>query len=449
MAATMVWEQVQEEAVRHLQALLRINTVNPPGNETAAAHYLAQVLQREGIAADVIESAPGRGNLVARIRGNGNARPLLLMAHSDVVSVEPAYWMHDPFGGEVLDGWIWGRGAVDTKGLVACELMVMLLVQRLGLQLDRDLIFAVFADEEAGGRYGAAWMWQNRRELIDAEYAINEGGGTRLSLAGHHFYLCQTGEKGATRLRLIARGQPGHASVPIPDTAMERAAQSIVTLVTHQFPTVLTPTVQTMLRAIGDVVGGNVAAVVEQAIQQPDWTMLQQLPLPEPEQRMLYAMTRNTAVPTIVHGGHRINVIPSEVTVDVDGRILPGEDPQSFVDAIQALVHPGVHVEALSMASGIEAPADTPLFATIREVMGEIDPGSHVVPYLVPGATDARHLPGVRVYGFMPMRDHPEEFDLAHAHNERISVDTIRFATKALFAIVTRFCHAYPEVHVA
>ena len=436
------WQQIRDEVTRHLQALIRFNTVNPPGNETQAAAYLASVLQREGIEAQIVESVPGRGNLVARIRGEGRARPLLLMAHSDVVSVEPEKWTHDPFGGEIVDGKVWGRGAVDTKCLVACELVVMLLVKRLGLTLDRDLIMATFADEEAGGRYGAGWMWQNRRELIDAEYAINEGGGAALGVGGHRFYLCQTGEKGGARMRLTARGEPGHASMPLPDTAMRRAAQAVVALTGHTFPTVMTRTVERMLRAIGQKVGGELERRIESVLQDPTWENLATLPLNEPERRMLYAMTRNTAVPTMIRGGHRINVIPSEVTVEVDGRVLPGQSPESFAAEIQALLGGLVEVELTGRSSALEADPASPLFDTIRAVMQELDPGSEVVPYLVPGGTDAKSLPGIKVYGFMPMRDHPEEFDLAHAHDERISISTLEFAVRALFEIVTRFCHA-------
>ncbi len=434
------WNAVREEVTRHLQALIRFETVNPPGNETPLAEYLAAVLRQEGIAADVVESAPGRGNLVARLRSAGKGHPLLLMAHSDVVSVEREKWTRDPFGGELVDGQVWGRGAVDTKGLVACELAVMLLLKRLDLPLERDVIFAVFADEEAGGQFGACWMWQHRRELIDAEFAINEGGGMALLLGGQRFYLCQTGEKGAARLRLIARGEPGHASMPIPNTAMQHAARAILTLSTHTFPTVLTPTVTRFLREVGQALGGSIRSQIEAALADPTWERLAALPLGPAERRLLYAMTRNTAVPTIVRGGHRINVIPSEVTVEVDGRILPGQDPEAFASDVQRLVGSNVEVQLTSRGRGIEADPDSPLFRTICETMAELDPGARVVPYLIPGGTDAKCLPGIKVYGFMPMRDHPEEFDLAHAHDERISVSTLEFATRALFEIVARFC---------
>lgn len=437
---TVAWESVRDEVTRHLQALIRLNTVNPPGNETQVAEYLAAAVRAEGIEAQVLESAPGRGNFVARIPGTGNGRPLLLMAHSDVVSVEPEKWTHDPFGAEIVDGQVWGRGAVDTKNLVACELMVMLLVARQGLTLDRDLIMATFADEEAGGRYGAGWMWEHHRDLIDAEFAINEGGGVRVEIGGKVFYLCQTGEKGSARMRLTARGAPGHASMPLPDTAMARAGRAVDVLTKHTFPTILTDTVRQMLSAIGSGIGGPTEQMVQQILANPSWEALSALPLSPAEQQMLYATTRNTAVPTIIQGGHRINVIPSEVMVDVDGRVLPGQDPELFADEVRALVGEHVEVELRSGRTGLEADPASPLFDTIRETMGALDPGAEVVPFLVGGGTDAKSLPGIKVYGFMPSRVNPEEFDLAHAHDERVSIANLEFGTRALYEIVTRYC---------
>lgn len=437
------WDSVREEVTGHLQRLIQFNTVNPPGNESLAANYLREIVEREGIDVHVLESAPGRGNFVARIPGTGNGRPLMLMAHSDVVSVEPEKWTHDPFSGDIANGQVWGRGAVDTKDLVACELMVMLLIKRAGLTLDRDLIMATFADEEAGGRYGAGWMWQNHRELIDAEVAINEGGGLAINVGGKRFYLCQTGEKGGARMRLTGRGAPGHASMPLPDTAMRRAGRAMVRLTEHTFPTILTQTVQQMLTAMGSALGGDGNERFQQILADPTWKNLSQLPFEENERLALYATTRNTAVPTIVHGGHRINVIPSEVTVDVDGRVLPGQDPEKFVEEVRELIGDDVNVEMTNGSTGLEADPSSPLFETISSTIAELDPGATVVPYLVAGGTDAKSIPGVKVYGFMPTRDNPEECALAHSHDERISISNLEFGTQALYEIVTRYCHAH------
>ena len=437
------WDAVRDEVTGHLQQLIRFNTVNPPGNEIQAAEYLLKVVQAEGIDARILESAPGRANFVARIPGAGNGRPLMLMAHSDVVSVEPDKWTHDPFGGEIVDGQVWGRGAVDTKDLVACELMVMLLIKRSGLALDRDLILTTFADEEAGGRYGADWMWQNHRDLIDAEVAINEGGGTAIVVDGKRFYLCQTGEKGGARMRLTGRAAPGHASMPLSDTAMRRAGRAVARLTDHTFPTIMTATVERMLLAMGASLGGVTEKQIQRILANPSWEALSELPIGESELRALYATTRNTAVPTIIHGGHRINVIPSEVIVDVDGRVLPGQDPAAFVAQVRELIGDDVDVEMINQGStGIEADPQSALFETISSTIAELDPGATVVPFLVAGGTDAKSIPGVKVYGFMPTRDHPEEMNYAHSHDERVSISNLEFGTQALFEIVTRYCHA-------
>lgn len=436
------WERVRDEVTEHLQNLIRFETVNPPGNESLVANYLREVVEREGVEGQVLEGTPGRGNFVARIKGSGNGRPILLMAHSDVVSVEADKWQHPPFSADIDGGMIWGRGAVDTKNLVASELMVMLLVKRLGLTLDRDLIMCTFADEEAGGRAGATWMWENHRDLIDAEVAINEGGGPATDVAGKRFYLCQTGEKGGARMRIVARAAPGHASVPRDDTAMLRMGRALTTLSQHQFPTIMTASVERMLNTFANSLQGEAGDLIESILADPTWENLSKLPISEFEKLSLRATTRNTAVPTIIHGGHRINVIPGEVVCDVDGRILPGQNPDDFRRQVRELLGPDVEIEGQGGGPGIEADPDSPLFDTIRSVMQELDPNCEVAPFLVSGGTDARCLPGIKVYGFNPGQYTEVELNGAHNHDERVSIENLAFATKALFEITTRYCSA-------
>jgi acetylornithine deacetylase/succinyl-diaminopimelate desuccinylase-like protein len=437
------WSSVRDEVTQHLQALIRFETVNPPGNESLVAGYLKEVVEKEGLQATIVEKTEGRGNFVTRIKGNGNGKPLLLMAHADVVSVEADKWTHPPFDAGIHDGMIWGRGAVDTKNLVASELMVMLLIARSGLTLDRDVIMCTFADEEAGGRDGADFMWEQHRDLIDAEVAINEGGGQAVDVLGKRFYMCQTGEKGGARMTLVASAPPGHASVPRDDTAMLRMGRALVKLSEHQFPTIITASVERMLLTMGESIGGDATALINEILSDPSWENLSKLPLGEVERLSLRATTRNTAVPTIIHGGHRINVIPGEITCDVDGRVLPGQDPAEFVQQVRDLVGDDVEVRARGNgSSGIEADPDSALFETIREVMGEIDPGSEVAPFLVSGGTDAKSIPGIKVYGFNPGKFSDVEMNGAHNHDERVSIDNLEFATRALFDITTRYCSA-------
>jgi acetylornithine deacetylase/succinyl-diaminopimelate desuccinylase-like protein len=434
LASTIDWRAVREEVTQHLQHLIRLETVNPPGNETLVATYLKEVLAREGLEGVIKEKSANRGNFVARITGSGNGRPLLLMGHSDVVSVEEDKWTQPPFGGVVEDNIVWGRGAMDMKNIVAQELMVMLLIARNGWMLDRDLIFATFADEEAGGRDGA--------DLIDAEFAINEGGGQATEIGGRRFYLAQTGEKGGARMRIIAQAEPGHASIPRDDTSMLRMGRALVTLSEHTFPTIMTASIERMLRSVGAALGEDANTQIEQVLADPSWENLRQLPIAEGMKPQLRAVTRNTAVPTIIHGGHRINVIPGEVICDVDGRILPGQQPQDFVAQVQELLGDEVIVEGLRGGSGIEADPESPLFDVMRETMSELDPGSEVIPFLTSGGTDAKSVPGIKVYGFVPGKFSTAEYDSMHNHDEHITIDNLEFGTRALFEIVTRYCSA-------
>ena len=438
------WDATRDEVTRHLQALLRINTVNPPGNETAAAEYLAGVAREAGIHHEIVEGTPGRGNFAARLAaGTPAGRPVMLLGHTDVVSVEPEQWTHDPFGGDLADDQIWGRGAVDMKNQVAANLMVMLLLKREGLSLGRDVTMVATADEEAGSIWGAKWLWDNRRDLVDAEYALNEAGGLPVEINGRRFYTVQAGEKGAARMRIVARAAPGHASVPRDDTAMARLGRALVRLHEFEPPTIITPPVALMLRTIGAAHGPELSERVEAILREPTWEALAALPLSDQQRLSLRATVRNTAVPTIVHGGHRINVIPSEVSVDVDGRILPGQDAAEWVRQVQAAVGDEVEVEPIGAgAGGVAADPVSPFFDAIAATMADEDPGSALLPYLVSGGTDARMLPGMKVYGFMPTRGAGDPMSLAHGHDERTSVEDLLFGTRCLYGVVRRFCGA-------
>jgi len=308
------------------------------------------------------------------------------------------------------------------------NLMVLLLLKREGLTLTRDVIMAAPADEEAGSVWGAQWLWENRRDLIDAEYGLNEGGGQLLQAVDRRFYMVQTGEKGGARMRLIARAAPGHASVPRDDTAIYRLGRALVRLHEHRFPTIVTPTVAQMLRQLAPVWGEEWPLEVEQMLAEPSWDELATLPLSEGELLSLRATTHNTVVPTIIHGGHRINVIPQE--------------PAEWVRQVQAAVGDEVTVELLNAgSSGIAADAASPFYDAIAATITELDPGAGVVPFLLSGGTDARKLRDIKIYGFMPSQGE-NPMALAHNHNERTSVGNLLFATRSLYTIVRRFCVA-------
>jgi acetylornithine deacetylase/succinyl-diaminopimelate desuccinylase-like protein len=448
IATTDIARTLQNAAVFHLQNLLRCDTQSPPGNERIAADYIKGALAEEGIDCTFVEAAPGRVSVVARMEAeNPTARPVLLMGHIDVVTVERDKWDRDPFGGELIDGFVWGRGAIDMKGQVAAELATFLQIKRSGIPLNRDLIFVAFADEEAGGAFGADYVWKHHQELIDAEFAINEGGGSPIEIANHLFYTCQVGEKGGTRLKMTVRGEPGHASVPQSNTAMEKLAEALHRLHAWEPPTQITASVRLMLEGIAGALGGPTGDSIRSLLEQgsPAWAELAKLPLPESEKAHFRAITRNTAVPTIIHGGRQINVIPSEVVVEIDGRILPGEEPEAFRVAVQEAVGEIAEITFLyeTQESGIEADPESAFFEAIKETMSALQPDAAVIPTLISGGTDAGLVPGVKVYGFFPTL--PTErialYDtLVHGHNERLHIDDLGFGTRFIYDLVVRFC---------
>lgn len=439
----MNWSVVREEAVGFLGDLIRINTVNPPGNEMGACHYLAQVLARDGIEATILEVAPGRGNLVARLRGNGRGAPLLLMAHLDVVPVEPARWKQDPFGGEIRDGFLYGRGALDTKDLVAMELAVFLWLKRNQAPLARDVILMANADEEAGGHYGAAWMAREHPDLIRAEYAINEGGGFGTHVLGKRIYTIQTGEKGTARFTLRAFGRPGHASIPQRDNAVLKLARGLELLGRANFPMHVSVTARNYIEGLANALGGHAAAGLRNLAEGKNGARsLEQLPLDEGMRGLLYAMLHNTATPTKLNAGSKINVIPSVAEAQVDARLVPGQTAETFLRELRAVLGEAYEIEFHQPTTrGIEADPRSPLYDTMVRVLKQHDPAAIVLPDLVVGATDARHITkmGTKVYGFCPMFDDAGEMERVHGDDERIRLTNVEFGTRVLYQVVSEF----------
>ncbi len=420
----------------HLQNLIRIDTTNPPGGETAACRYIADVLDRAGIEHRIYEPEPGRGSIVARLRGDGSARPLLLLSHLDVVPAEPEEWSRDPFGGELAEGEVWGRGALDCKGAVALWLTVLLRAKEEGLRLKRDIIFAATADEEAGGSLGVGWLVENHPEELDAEYCLNEGGGASMVLGGRTFFTYQTAEKGICWLRLRARGVGGHASVPHGENAVVRLAEAVARLGRSSLPVHLTETPERFLRGIAEGLGRDLdlSDPVRQA---------RALAGDEYQALTFLAMLRNTACPTVLRAGSKTNVIPSGAEADVDCRLLPGQGPEDVLREVREVLGAEVleHLELEVVRSGQPnwSSADTELAAVIGEVLEQKRPGSVLVPLLVPGATDARYLRsrGTTVYGFVPTLPDVDERSV-HGVNERISLASLAFGLEVGWEVVRR-----------
>ncbi len=439
------WNAAGQEAVAWLQTLIRFDTTNPPGNELPLVRHVAEALTAEGIVSRALASEPERGNLVARLEGDGSERPLLLLSHLDVVPAEPAKWTHPPFAGKVAEGHVWGRGAVDSKLTTAVDLQVLLLCKRLGLPLKRDLVLVAAADEEMGAVCGVQWLVEHHPEVFDAEYGINEGGGFALLIDGRPVYTCQVAEKGSAPMNLVARGRPGHSSVPHDDNAVFHLARALHTLGQQKMPHRVPASARAFFEGAAAAQERPEVANLLRTVLHPEGhpEALNRLPVNEATRLMFDAMVRNTCTPTMLEAGVKRNVIPSEATAMLSGRPLPGVDEATFVREVREIVGEGVDYEMEGMfAPGVEFEHETPLFEAIRASMARLDPEGAVVPYMVTGGTDARFLTGldIQVYGFIPMRYEPgmDFFDLCHAHDERVSVDNVRFAVQVLFDTVCR-----------
>jgi acetylornithine deacetylase/succinyl-diaminopimelate desuccinylase-like protein len=432
-------------AIELLRDLVRFDTTNPPGNELPAAMYLANRLQSEGLEPTVLEAAPGRGSVVARLRGAGTSGALLLMSHLDVVPAQPEEWDHPPFAAEIADGCIWGRGTVDTKQLTAMQAAVLITLHRQNVPLSRDIVFIATADEETGGRFGMQWLVGTHGHLLDCEYAINEGGGYGLQLGGRRVYLCQTGEKGVCWMRLTARGRPGHGSIPVEENAVAKLSSALASVTQARLPQHRTSTVQQMVRGVAASQPLPTSLLLPLILH--PWlepVLLEHVAERSELAPALRAALHNTISPTVLRAGESTNVIPSSATAEVDGRLIPGQQVDDLIREIRPYIGDEIEVEVIGRSVPYESDPDSPLFDLFRQVLQEHDPGCTLVPFLVPGATDGQFLAqrGVKVYGFSPARQEPNcpTLELAHAKNERVSLANMEFGTRVLYDVVRRFC---------
>ncbi len=461
----IAWQRAHEELVETLRALIRIPSVNPPdppGPETDAARYVAAALGDAGLRPEVVEPLPGRGSVVAHLRGDGSGgEPLLLLSHLDVVPAPPDGWTRDPFGADVADGYVWGRGAVDMKSMVALEVAVLRLLageaRAAGRDpssdpipgLRRDVLFAATADEEAGGRLGAGWLVEHRPETIRAAGALNECGGISFDLAGRRFYAIGVAERGYAVYRLTVRGTWGHGSMPREDNAAVRAAE-LVRRLAVQGPPRPTPVVRRLLEAVAAELPPSLAGLVR-AIGSPDGGESDRAieALCDPGYgRAIRAILRDTASPNVIRAGVKYNVIPGLAELEVDCRTLPGTDESAMREELRRRAGDDLwaHVEpeAILVAPAVEAPLDGELYPLLEATLREHDPDGIPVPVMVPFATDAKHTAklGVPTYGFSPLRLDPSEpfLERFHGTDERVSEDALRFGLLVLYDVVGRFC---------
>ncbi len=442
----MDWKAIEGEARLHFEALLRIDTTNPPGNEIVAARYLASVLERDGLPFEIVESEPTRASLVARLKGNGSKPPLLLNGHLDVVPADAEHWSHPPFEAVEADGCLWGRGAVDMKNMVTMSLMTLLLLSREKVELDRDVIFAAVADEEAGSHHGALHLVEKHPELVRAEYVLNEVGGHTLYMGERRYCPIQVSEKGICWFELVAQGRPGHGSMPHADNAVVRIARAIGDLARVRLPQHNTPIVEGFLRTIAQGAPFPQAHVMPLLLQPAlAGTLLDVLRRQNPDQAgFLDATLRNTVSPTMTEAGRKINVIPSTARAKFDGRVIPGQSIESFLAEVRRVIGDDVELNVLDRHDGTVFDAKTPLYDAICQTLARHDPDIVPVPYMIPGFTDsfAYARLGAVCYGFSPVRLGPDlNFArMYHGHDERIPVDGFHWGTRVLHDVVRDFC---------
>jgi acetylornithine deacetylase/succinyl-diaminopimelate desuccinylase-like protein len=442
------WDQEGKAVVELLRALLRFDTTNPPGNEAECVAFLADALRGAGVEPEVLSPAPGRANLVARLPGgDGDAAPLLLNGHLDVVAAEAGRWRHPPFAGEVHDGAIWGRGAVDMKQMVAMSVAVVGLLARLGVPLRRELKLATVADEEAGCALGSQWLVANHPDKVRAGHAVGEVGGATLYLGGRPFYPVQVAEKGIAWLRAVATGATGHGSIPRGDNAVVRLSAFLARVGRRRLPLHPSPEVRRMLEAMAGL-QGRAGRVALPLLLHPGWSnLVLRRGVRDPGvARLLSALLRNTVSPTVVHAGSKVNVIPGRAEAELDGRIAVGSSEAELLAELRALAGPGIELELLapSRPPTVTPPGDQ-LFDTLAAVVAEHHPGAVAVPTVTPGFTDAKfwsHL-GIACYGFTPIRLEPGDPDFAamfHGDDERVPVAGLQAGLRMLADAVARHC---------
>jgi acetylornithine deacetylase/succinyl-diaminopimelate desuccinylase-like protein len=458
------WERAHDELVATLRDLIRIPSVNPPdppGEELRVARHIAGILSEIGIVPNVVEPFPGRGSVLARLRGDGTGGdPLLLLSHLDVVPAPPEGWSHDPFGADVAEGYVWGRGAVDMKGTAAMELAVLRLLagqaRAAGRDpaddpipgLRRDVIFAATADEEAGGLEGMGWLVDHHPNWLRAAGALNECGGVSVTAGGSRLYPIQVAEKGFAVYRITVHGAGGHGSMPRPDNAVVLAAEVIRRLASPG-PMRLTPVMARFLDAAAATMAPPQRRVLRALAQDGAGAEASLDGVCDPTYaRALHALLRDTISPDVVRGGVKYNVIPGVAELFIDCRVLPGTSEAAIradiAERLGADLGPICDVELVIFGEPVESPSDSALYGLLEATIREHDPDGRPLPALAPFATDAKHTArlGIPTYGFSPLRLAEDErfLDRFHGVDERIGLAALRWGLPVLYDVVRRYC---------
>ena len=432
-------EAIQDRPVELLQRLLRFDTSNPPGNERECVDWIRGLLEDLGCEVRIVASEAERPNLIARLAGRGECPPLLLQGHVDVVAAR-GQWRHEPFAGELHDGYVWGRGALDMKGGVAMMLAAFMRAKASGTPPPGDVILCLMADEETGSELGAEFLVREHPELFTGvRYAIGEFGGFTMDVAGRRLYPIMVAEKQVCWSRAILRGPAGHGSMPIRDGAMGRLGRLLERLDRRRLPVHVTAVARAMIEAT--------AVDMPAALALP----LKGLLVPRLTDRLLDVMgergrvfdplLHNTVSATIVGGGEKVNVIPDVISLTLDGRLLPGFAPEQLFAELRALTGVEMEFEVLRH-DPVAAEPDLGLFGVLAGVLAELDPQAKAIPMLLPGITDGRFFSrlGIQTYGFLPMQL-PAEMPfmrLIHAENERLPANAVEFGATAIGRVLER-----------
>ncbi len=433
----MDWDQLLEKATRYLQEYVRIQTVNPPGNEIEGAKFFKRIFEKESIPYQIFEPSPGRGSVLATLKGNGKKKSILLLSHIDVVPAEKERWEVDPFAGDIKDGYLYGRGTLDDKSMGIIEMTAALILKREGIPLKRDILFFATADEEMGGGLGVKWGIENIPALKESEFALNEGGYILINEGGvADRYEISNGQKVIYQLQVKTEGTSGHASMPTPDNPNVKLLRALEGVTKWETPFKILPMVKEYFSKIApkqppedrpfyeDIEKGlNTPAFAKKLTSNP----------------IFNAMVRDTVVLTVLQGGSKANVIPSESTATFDCRLIPGTSKEEFLREIKRRLGDGIEIKALAESQSLlPSPLDTDLYKAIQRFAAKNDPNCPVVPLLLPGATDSRFLrdKGIIAYDFCPARLTEKDLMRVHGNNERVALENLRFGTKMMLEII-------------
>lgn len=430
-APAVDWDEVAAEATALLSEFIAIDTSNPPGNEEAACSFLGAVLRREGLDYDLYEAGPGRMSLVSRLSGDGSGGPLILLNHTDVVPVEREFWSVEPFGGEVRDGYVWGRGALDMKGMGIFELIAVLLLKRLALPLRRDVVFFAMADEEMGGDYGIEWFVKNHPDLLKGDFCLNEGafGWGEWGGVQRPFFGFSPTEKNPLWLRLRAEGPPGHGSLPHAENALGRLVRALDRIQTWGRERVILPEMEPFFQRLAQA--GALPPVDSPAAVEPLAA----------GDRMINALTQHTISLTTFHSGIKTNVIPAQAEATIDCRLLPGQRADDFTRRVREVVDdPRVSIEPIMVSETPPSRLESEVYDIAEQVVRDYDERALVLPIVSSWFTDSRGFRqvGTPAYGFIPVLLEQADYASIHGHDERISLDNIRLGTQVLFELVRR-----------